>query len=773
MRSRIFWSFLVSIAFVCSATNLAAKSEAVGGGSYTTKDSEFYLTPEQLLFIRPGLVLEITDVDIPADRQTEVTFTLTDPAGLPLDRTGVHTPGPVSTSFIIANIPAGEEAYYSYTNRIQTSPDTGDSAEQASTDSGGAYTQLSIGTYMYKYATVLPEGYDMDVTHTVGIYARRDLQEFDLDRYVDNETYHFIPSGSGTPMPRDIVTTETCNGRCHDPIALHGGARTDVDLCILCHNPTQDIDPDTGNSVDMPLMIHKIHMGAELEYGYNIVGYRQSNHDYSDVVYPGAINDCESCHTGGIPTENFPLVASPNPVPVCDASGLGATMLQWGDIGTFEIHMDTADGKLFAASSGAGSTMTGKWVRDGTTFVLVDKASGDTLQTLDVNATGFGCVGNPPGASVGKAATDHTNWLDNPGRKACGACHDWINWETGEGHTSNGLPQENDDGCANCHKPFDSEFDRSVSGSHLSLYQSAQLPNPIVEFIDVSNTGPGQKPSITFSLQGKNGTINPAEMNRLRFIITGPNEDWDYDYFYALEDVEGAVQDGDNWVYTYDTPLPDDATGSFTVSMEGRIEVEVDMGDGPDTERDYAENPMMAFAVTDDNAFARRQVVDDAKCEACHLNLSLHGGNRHDVTYCSTCHTPDRLDIADVPESVHMKWMIHKIHRGADLENGYVVIRSRGTYDFSNIHFTGDLRNCDACHVNDSQNVPTPDGALPTITNNAWWTPMAPQAAACLSCHDDDDSAAHAYSNTAFFGESCSTCHGEGKSAAVDKVHAR
>jgi hypothetical protein len=49
---------------------------------------------------------------------------------------------------------------------------------------------------------------------------------------------------------------------------------------------------------------------------------------------------------------------------------------------------------------------------------------------------------------------------------------------------------------------------------------------------------------------------------------------------------------------------------------------------------------------------------------------------------------------------------------------------------------------------------------------------MQPEAAACLSCHDDDDTAVHAYSNTAFFGESCSTCHGQGKEFAVDKVHA-
>lgn len=134
MRSRIIWSLLVSFACLSSATNLAAKSEPADGGYYTTKDREFYLTPEQLLFIRPGLVLKITDVVIPADRQTEVTFTLSDPAGLPLDRTGILTPGPVSTSFVLSYIPVYEEAYVAYTTRVQTSPITGDSVEQASTD---------------------------------------------------------------------------------------------------------------------------------------------------------------------------------------------------------------------------------------------------------------------------------------------------------------------------------------------------------------------------------------------------------------------------------------------------------------------------------------------------------------------------------------------------------------------------------------------------------------------------------------------------------------
>jgi len=219
--------------------------------------------------------------------------------------------------------------------------------------------------------------------------------------------------------------------------------------------------------------------------------------------------------------------------------------------------------------------------------------------------------------------------------------------------------------------------------------------------------------------------------------------------------------------------LPMDAMGSYSVSMEGRADVDVDMGGEVDSERDFAQNPMMAFAVTDDSAVPRRTIVDNAKCESCHLSLSLHGGNRTEVQYCASCHRPDLVDIADVPESVNMKWMIHKIHRGEDLENGYVVIRSRGTYDFSDIVFTGDLRNCDACHVNNSQQVPTSDGLLPQITPNFWWDPIEPAGAACLSCHDSDDASAHAYSNTAFFGESCGTCHGEGKSSSVDKVHAR
>lgn len=780
MRMKLVWSLLVSIACICGVTNLAAKSEAVDNGSYTTKDKEFYLSTEQLLFIRPGLELEILDVSIPADRQTEVTFRISDPEGLGLDRDGVTTPGSVSTSFILSYIPAGEEAYMAHTSRIQTSPITGDSAEQASTDSGGSYTDLGDGTYMYKFGTVLPADYDADVTHTLGIYARRDLREFELDRYVTNELEHFVPSGIGVAVPRDIVTTATCNGRCHDPIAMHGGSRVEVGLCILCHNPNQDIDPDTGNSIDMPLMIHKIHMGANLTNGYNIIGYRQSNHDYSHVEYPAPINECEVCHTGGTPTDNFPMAVDQNPVEVCDMTGKGTTVLSWGDLDPFEIRMNTAEGNLFASGQGPGSKETSKWVKDGTIFVLVDQASGETIQQMRVDATVLGCVGNAPGVFVGEAGAQHTNWLDRPSRKTCGSCHDYVNFETGEGHSDYEIVQPDDAFCGNCHRPesMTKEFGMAVRGAHKELYKSMQFPGVLVEILGITDTNPGDTPTVTFSIGAKKGGINPNMMNRLRFAITGPNEDYDV---YIQETANGKANvAGTNWTYTFETPIPMDAEGSFTVSVEGRNTVAIDLGDEISDESDQVESSTMAFAVTDDVATPRRMIVDDAKCETCHSNLSLHGDNRKNAQYCTTCHQPGATDDAVRPagefpdESIHFKYMIHKIHRGEELENGFVVYGYRSSlHDFSHVEFPGDLRNCDACHVNDSQQLPLPAGLLPTTTPQFWWDPTQPTAAACLSCHDDDEAALHAATNTTMFGEACSTCHGEGKSFSVDKVHAQ
>jgi hypothetical protein len=760
---------------ICVSPVTFAKSDVLADYGFTASDNESYLTEADILFIRPGLELEIMDVVIPADLQPEVMFKISDPAGLPLDREGIFTPGAVSTSFILSYIPEGEEAYVAYTTRDQTSPITGDTATQASSDSGGSYTMLDDGAYMYKFGTVLPEGYDTDATHTLGMYARRDLREWDLDRYVANELKHFVPSGMGEAMPRSIVTTETCNS-CHDPLAIHGGSRQAVGLCILCHNPTQSIDPDTGDSVDMGYMTHKIHAGAQLENGYTIIGFRQSVHDYSHVIFPPALTDCEVCHTGGTPTAEMPLVLDPNPAPTCDGKGVAMTEVIWGDKGAIEIHVNAADGPLFAKSGGARSQATGKWVRDNTAFFMVDAATGEVIADKEAGTTVFGCADNPPGARTGVAAVNHTVWMTNPTRKDCGSCHDGIDFENGVGHPV----QTSDDSCGICHQPTGAEYGFSVAGAHTTDWTSSQLEGIYVDIIEVTNTNPGDRPTVAFTMTGKSGPIAKQDLNRLRFSISGPNSDFSY---YNQENVlDGMRWNGSNWIFIFDEALPDEAMGSFSVGVEGRVDASLVKGPNEiESFRDQVQNFIMPFAVTDSDPMSRRMVVSDEKCESCHNNLSLHGSNRHDANgYCQTCHMPGATD-EDVrpegegaPESVDFRYMIHKIHAGANLENGYVVYGFRSSlHDYSHVEYVGDLRNCEACHVDDSYTLPVPDGTLAVTTPRAQFTPMLPETASCLSCHDSDGAAAHASSNTSGLGEACSVCHGTGKTYSVEAVHAR
>ncbi len=72
------------------------------------------------------------------------------------------------------------------------------------------------------------------------------------------------------------------------------------------------------------------------------------------------------------------LQASPNPVPVCEKTGLGSTVVSWTFAGTraIEVRVGAPDGPLFAAGEGPGSAPTGQWVTNGTTLFLQDAANG-------------------------------------------------------------------------------------------------------------------------------------------------------------------------------------------------------------------------------------------------------------------------------------------------------------------------------------------------------------------------------------------------------------
>ncbi|HVN82356.1 MAG TPA: OmcA/MtrC family decaheme c-type cytochrome, partial [Terriglobia bacterium] len=310
------------LALSCLAVTLQASSDGKKEpGAFTKHDLAYYLDESSLAFIRPGLVLQITSVQIGADNGVTVFFKITDPKGMPLDRFGINTPGPVSTSFILARIPKEKQGtapfvsqqYVAYTTRIQKSPITGVSAVQAGTDSGGTYTTFADGSYSYKLKTLLPANFDKSATHTVSLYGSRDLSEFGLNSYGYSTEYNWVPNGNQVVDVRDVVRTDTCN-KCHDPLSAHGGARTTVPTCVTCHTP-QTLDPDTGNTVDLKVMIHKIHYGPNLPSvkagkPYQIIGFQQSVNDFSDTTFPDldGVQNCQHCHDGsGTQSNNWYL----------------------------------------------------------------------------------------------------------------------------------------------------------------------------------------------------------------------------------------------------------------------------------------------------------------------------------------------------------------------------------------------------------------------------------------------------------------------------------
>jgi len=102
-------------------------------------------------------------------------------------------------------------------------------------------------------------------------------------------------------------------------LSLHGNNRTDEPgVCAVCHNPnatdagrrpstggvlTGGVDGKLEESIDVKTMIHAIHAGQAGKGGFRtkgitVYGFGGSVNDFSNVVFPGKLNDCTACHSG-------------------------------------------------------------------------------------------------------------------------------------------------------------------------------------------------------------------------------------------------------------------------------------------------------------------------------------------------------------------------------------------------------------------------------------------------------------------------------------------
>lgn len=281
------WIMVVAGVFAAVLSGQAPKP-------YGPHDKASYIDAATAQFVNPGLTITINSASIAADGTITTTYALTDPTGLPLDNTGVNTPGTISLSYVAAYIPQTQEQYIAYTTRTVSGTAIATNI-QAGSDSGGTLTVLGAGQYQYVFKTKAPAGYDATATTTIGIYGSRNLTAFSLPTNYATKVYSFVPNGAKVTKVRDVIRTASCN-TCHDQLSEHGGSRRDVALCVMCHTP-QTVDSNTGLTTDFKVFIHKLHAGSSLPSVVAGKPYVLNNTDFSSVVYPADVRRCETCHS--------------------------------------------------------------------------------------------------------------------------------------------------------------------------------------------------------------------------------------------------------------------------------------------------------------------------------------------------------------------------------------------------------------------------------------------------------------------------------------------
>jgi OmcA/MtrC family decaheme c-type cytochrome len=730
MMASVQRSPLTVVAALCLAGAVALGQGCGGGGNNNqpnpTSTPTSTPTPVPTQAAGAGLVGVITSASIDADGVVTATFRVTDGSGVPLVAvlTATMDPQQVRVRFTIAQLveySGGGELPNTFFKYInQINPTS------PAYDANGTLTLLgaTTGTYRYTFHTKLPADYDRSLTYTVGMQGDRmfDGQELGADPVFD-----FVPAG-GTPQIWNDTTTAQCN-HCHQPLVVHGNRR-EVRLCELCH--TQDATDPKGNTIDFRNMIHKIHAGIEL-----------------------------------------PSVA------------LGPPGSFYGIYSGFSQSY-----VIFAEKNAAGMVSGVAFPRH--------------LEECAV------CHSEGPTAEY---------YASKPSSAACASCHDDANpsLETtaagppGTNHPPGGYP---DGQCYACHAAtMTMEFDISVPGAHVVPERSTMLQGLKLTITNVANHAAGQTPTISFKVTNNAGQalLDLSVLNRLAFAMSGPTTD--YTVVRAPTAVGGGASgtlagpDADG-VFAY-TPsvadgIPATATGTWALGAEARQQVQLTQTVSTE---EAAVNPVVTFTVDDSTPEPHRTIVENQNCSLCHgefsLDFSIHGNLRNQIEYCEICHNATQSDAARRKQdpaavaagednaSINTRVLLHKIHRGEELQQQPYIVYGFGPppknytmIDFGEVRFSGDLRICDTCHVQDSQLIPPyPSTALPTLhtqlepgTGNvipAVPPEIQPITSVCTACHDSDDAIAHAVTNTAPDGtEACPVCHEEGRPFAVSVVHA-
>jgi OmcA/MtrC family decaheme c-type cytochrome len=680
----------------------------------------------------------------------------------------------------------------------------------------GQFVDNGDGTYQYTFKTDLSSvtgvSYDATLTHRVGFEIRGVTNSTSGDTINANSpVYTFQPStGATTNIAQyDIVDDQDCKS-CHQVLQWHGGARTEIQYCVMCHNPSS-IEPSSGNSLDFKVMFHKIHMGLSLPSvsgksfegaavsptsDYYIFGFGNSINDYATTAATIAAIEASSPPTSSNPVATVPAVGT---VPCGEQTG----------VQYYCVDYPQAD------ASNNNATVSGPGQR----FCVTCHNTNDP---------------NTPQAG---------NFASAPSMAACGSCHDNVNFATGQGHSAANLVA-NDTQCATCHGPTS-----MIDNGALQVVAAHQTPvdAAIQKFqysvVGLANTAPGQTPVATIKVTDPTNNNAPYDITSPAGPFQNASSALNLDIAWNTIDINNigsgsatgttgtpnqpitisfgpgstpTMNADGSFTLAATTAIPATAAGSGIASLEGRAVVSLANISGAGTTNTELgpQGDSLAFAITDASPTPRAAIVDIAKCDACHRDLTLHGENRtNDINLCVSCHNPNATDIMQhtaasgacavgTPDNpIDFKRMIHQIHASGDPyaygTTGVTICSFGGRATTFKVIYPSDsnasLANCTACHESGtyypSQAV---NAAGTTIHANAAELQtvvgdvvISPVSSACSACHTDNTAMLHMTQNGGNFNatknadgslnpantETCSICHDAGGVADVAVVH--
>lgn len=696
------------------------------------------------------ILAAITSAQVADSGHAEVTFQVTDETGAAITDLELE-----NVRFVLAKLQASELGgatgeWQSYINRIEqpdtsVGPGTEPRLQSHYEDSraGGELQNNLDGTYTYNYvadvnnldadiqaqadAEGLDLSYEPDRTHRVAI-------QFGGGPNAVNPFYDWIPAtGASEVFGMQIAATGNCN-RCHDPLAIHGGGRIEVEYCVTCHNSGSG-DAHSGNTVAMKNMIHKIHMGANLPSvqdggEYVIYGFQNRPHDYSHVEYPQDPRNCQNCHVGtGTTNEFYPEVA---------LTSQGDNWAEYATRDTCGSCHDNVDWDLHAGGQHDDSGCSSCHQEGGFAGSI---ASSHQLLIRDEAARYEAVVENVASSGPGENPSVDIR-VTNP--------------YTGEDYDI--LSDE----------PF------TTSGASLNVKLAWSTT-------DYSNTG--------------NGETNASAVSQSALSTATPNGDGSFNVLFeeALPDSTtppGVAASGSGVALIDGHPVIAVEEGEDPVNIPIRDAHAFFSIDEPDAKpvprRDSAD--MGACLNCHQNLVLHGENRADnlQSCVAC------HNPRNTDRTVRETASTPPTDGKQE--ESLDMKTMIHAIHAAAMRENPLQIVGFRGfnthVYNEEHVQYPGRLGNCVTCHGDEGYELPLAAGALGTTvdtgvdrTDPADDTVITPATAVCASCHDSALATEHMLSLGGRFDtsqaaidngdviEQCDLCHAAGRDHEVRRLH--